>query len=208
MRIRGLQLALATALVGVGLGFGVGTWLEPQPTLLSTALPVPAESPSLPIDPPPVILADPDRPALATQLPSHRETLGSAPYDLSFLIPNGWQEFAIGPAEKRWTLPGNPPTSYSVRVELVISQRITIANLMAQRAEELDGLLGFTIVERTDDTLSFTYVDESQHLRLSIVRWVDARGSGTAEAEIAATGRERDAAGLQALVTRISESVD
>ena len=169
---------------------------------------MPAESPSVPIDPPPAILEDPDRPVLATKLPSHRETLGTAPYDVSFPIPNGWQEFAIGPAEKRWTLPGNPSQSYSVRVELVISQRITIANLMAQRAEELDGLLGFTVIERTDDTLIFTYVDETQHLRLSIVRWVDARGSGTAEAEIAATGRARDEAGMRALVTRIADGVE
>ncbi|WP_372728499.1 hypothetical protein [Nocardioides sp.] len=205
MGIRGVEVALATTLVGVGLGFAAGTVLTDEPARLAGALPVPASSPSVPLDPPPTVLPDPDRPTLPTRLPSHTETVGVAPYDLEFPIPNGWQEFVIGPAEKRWTLPGNPSQSYSVRVELVISQRITIERLMEQRAEELDGLLGFNVLERTDDTLVFTYIDETDHQRLSVVRWISPRGSGTAEAEIAATGRMRDEAGLRALVARIAD---
>ncbi len=205
MSIRGLEVIVAALLIGTGLGFVVGVLLEDDPITSASAAPIPASSPAFPIDPPPQVLPDPTNPPLASKLPTHAETIGVAPYDLTFPIPNGWDEFQIGPAEKRWTLPGNPPNNYSVRVEMVISQRTTIEALRDQRAGELEGLLGFTVVERGDDMLVFTYVDPSQHQRLSVIRWISPLGSGTAEAEVAATGRMRDEDGLRALVTTISE---
>ncbi len=107
----------------------------------------------------------------------------------------------------RWTLPGNPPTSYSLRVEMVFGERQTIEQIMSERSEALDGSIDFTVVFQDDDTLVFTFIDETHHRRLQMLRWLAPRGTGTAEVEVALNGRMRDEAGLAALLETVSDGI-
>ena len=52
VRARVLGVLLLATLVGVGGGLGVGYLRQPQPASGGTATPVPAVSPSVPVDPP------------------------------------------------------------------------------------------------------------------------------------------------------------
>jgi hypothetical protein len=66
---------------------------------------------------------------------------------------------------------------------------------------------GFTVLERTDDTLGFSYrVPSSQVLRYNTFRWITPAGGQEVGVEMSVVGRERDRAGLADLLARVSES--
>lgn len=196
----------ALAAVGVAGGVAIGVALRPSVALIEEATPLPAQSPSIPIDPPPQIVPDPDvPPPLGTDLETRDVTVGGRAFGVSVPVPQGWLRSDIGAAESQWTIPGDFDHGYKIRVEMVTSERATIAGILAERSEDLDGILDFTILEQTSDTLVFTYVDESRHRRLQLVRWLDLRNPDAAEVEIALTGRLRDEAGLRALLEAVTE---
>ncbi|MGH3361318.1 MAG: hypothetical protein ACRDOM_02575 [Nocardioides sp.] len=206
MAWRGLGVAALLAALGVGVGVVVGMGLRPSVSAIDEARPLPAESPAVPIDPPPKVVPDPPKPpTLRPGLPTREVTVGGRAFGVTVPVPSTWARFDIGAAEARWTLPGNPPHSFSVRVEMVGSERNTVVEMMSERSEDLDGLPDFTILESTDDTLVFSYIDETRHRRLQLLRWLDLRTPGSAEVELAVVGRVRDQAGLEDLLAVVTE---
>ena len=68
MRVRWIGLALALALVGAAAGYGLGALRRTEPVTFAFAHPVPAVSPSIPIEPTPSYAPDIDYPPLGTDL--------------------------------------------------------------------------------------------------------------------------------------------
>jgi hypothetical protein len=204
MSWRGLGVLLLLAAVGVTVGLAVGFQQRPSVATGGTAEPLPATSPSVPMDPPPSIAPDPDFPPMATGLPTHEERVGDRAFGVVVPVPDGWDKFQLGSAEYRWTPPGNPDHSYSVRVENVFSQRLSIEQIMGDRIEAVSQLPGYELESQNSDTMVFRYVDETSHERLQMLRWIAPRGSGTAEAEISVVGREADRAGMRDMLDVIT----
>ena len=205
MGIRRLGAVLALATAGVVVGFAAASLSHEGPAALGgPAVPVEAVSPSVPVDPPATVLPDPAAPPLGTDLEFRSATVGGRAFGVTVPVPVGWQLFSLASAENRWTLPGNPEHSYNLRVEMVFGQRQTIEQIMESRTADLSTLLEFEVLDRTDDTLVFRYVDATQHARLQSLRWISPRATGTAEVEVAVSGRLVDADGLAALLDRVS----
>lgn len=205
MSWRGLGVVLALGALGIAAGLALALDQRAAAPPVGPAAPVPARSPAVPLDPPPSVAPDPDRPPLGTDLPTHPEVVGGPDFGVAVPVPNGWEKHRLASAENRWTLPGNPPASYSMRVEMVFGERLTIEEMMSQRSEALDEANDFTVVSQDDDTLVFTFIDETNHRRLQMLRWTSPRGTGTAEVEIAVVGRLRDEAGMASLLEAVSE---
>ena len=152
---RALGVLLLVAAVGVGAGIALGFQQRPSVATDGAAEPVPAESPSVPVDPPPSVAPDPDYPPMPTELRTHEELVGDDAFGVVVPVPNGWEKFQVGPAELRWTPPDNPDHTYSVRVENVFSQRLAIEQIMDDRIESLSTLPGYTLEQRNSDTVIF-----------------------------------------------------
>ncbi len=204
---RGLGSVLLLGALGLGVGLAVAFGLRPTAAPAESAAPLPAASPSVPLDPPPSIAPDPDRPPLPTSLRTEEELVGGQLFGVVVPVPVGWDGTSLASAESRWTLPGNPASTYSLRVEMVFGERLTIEEIMSERSEALDDAVDFTVVSQDDDTLVFTYIDETDHLRLQMLRWLSPRGTGMAEVEVAVNGRMRDEAGLEALLDSVTEGL-
>lgn len=197
-------------LLGVGLvsGYGVAQGLREPPSGAGDAIPVAAESPSVPVDPPPTVLPDPDDPALPTDLPTHRESVGSGGFAITVPIPDEWRRTDLGPAEAKWSPAGASPQAYGLRIEQVTSQRQTVSRILADRIADLDASTeDLVVVAQTADSLEFTYVSGG-YLRYGFLRWLDLAGAGMADLEIAVTGREADVAGARALVATVAAGAD
>jgi hypothetical protein len=201
---RGLGALVLLAAAGVAAGIALGFQQRPSVATGGTAEPVPAHSPAIPVDPPPSIRPDPAYPPMPIELSTHEEQVGDSQFGVVVPVPNGWEKFQVGPAEFRWTPPGNPDHTYSIRIENVFSQRLTIPQIMADRIENLSTLTGYTLEQQNSDTLIFKYVDETDHERLQMLRWLSPRSSGTAEAEISVVGREVDRAGMRDIFAAIT----
>lgn len=204
MSWRGLGALLLLAAIGVAAGVAIGVQLRPSVATGGVAVPLPAASPSVPVDPPPSIAPDPALPPMGLGLPTHEERVGDRSFGVVVPVPDGWDKFQLGSAEYRWTPPGNPPHTYSVRVENVFSQRLTIEQIMSGRIADVSPLPGFELESQNSDTMIFRYVDETDHERLQMLRWIAPRGSGTAEAEISLVGREADRAGMRDMLDVIT----
>ncbi len=78
-----------------------------------TASPVAAQSPSLPVDPAPDLVADPATAPLATTLPLVDREVGRGADVVSLSVPRGWMRSNL--AEDEWTWrPENQP-KYALR---------------------------------------------------------------------------------------------
>ena len=201
---------LLLIVVGAGAGFGLGTLLDRPPAAAGTPKPMVASGPAYPYTPPIEVLDDPEEPGpLRAPFDTHKDTLGGGPFAVTFPVPVGWVRTNTNPGEARWTLPGNPPDTYSVRVELVGSQTRTPEQQISLRISDLQSATGvsdFRVVDQTDNQLIFTFVQD-QHRKISVIRWVSPRGGSNAEVEIAATGRLPDRPGLEDLVGLLSAEV-
>jgi hypothetical protein len=209
---RGLGVLLALAIVGGGVGFGVSSLTERAPASTGTPAPISAERPDHPSDPVIRVLPDPDLPPLGTGLPSHPAHLGRDPFGLTFPVPVGWTRNDLAGNEATWAVATNPPNTYLLRVEIVVSQHETIKATQAARIAALDGATQrFRVERQTDDAMIATYVYDD-YRRLTIHRWITfddpdpGGGNGSTYAEIAATGRVRDRLGLADLVDRAAEA--
>lgn len=206
MRFGTLGAMLALVPVGAALGFVAANLSHEGPAASAgPAVPVAAVSPSVPVDPPVTVLPDPTMAPLATDLEFRTATVGGRAFGVAVPVPVGWQKFSLASAEDRWTPPGNPDHSYSLRVEIVFGQRQTITQIMESRTEDLASLSEFEVVDQTRDTLAFRYVDATRHARVQIVRWISPRATGTAEVEVAVSGRLVDEEGLAALLATVTD---
>ena len=188
---------LLLIVVGAGAGFGLGTLLDRPPAAAGTPKPMVASGPAYPYTPPIEVLDDPEEPGpLRAPFDTHKDTLGGGPFAVTFPVPVGWVRTNTNPGEARWTLPDNPPDTYSVRVELVGSQTRTPEQQISLRISDLQsatGISDFRVVDQTDNQLIFTFVQD-QHRKISVIRWVSPRGGTNAEVECVGCGAREGAA--------------
>lgn len=204
---RGSAAAVALLVVGIVGGYAAGFALEPEPATQGAPSPVTAASPSVPVDPIPTGNAQPSVPGLETDLPMREGRMGNQRFRLVHPVPRGWAKIYSAPDEVKWKKAGNPDNTFLLRIEQVQSANDSIEETLTDRIDELrDEEERFTVLERTTNTLEFTYVSEG-FLRHGFLTWLDLRGSGFAEVEIAVTGREVDAAGAQQLINRVAAGI-
>src|SRR6476469_7216069 len=178
MTTRGLGALLALALVGAAGGYVAGRLLEPAPATVSVAAPVPASSPSIPVDPELPYAADIDYPPLLPSLSYRRHTLGDFPYEWVYDAPKRWKATQEGLDEIRWR-PADEPTvgGYSLRVKLITENK-SPADMVAQKLAAMQ--VGYDDVEvlgQTDDLLSFSYRDSTRNTRrFNSFRWFTIPG--------------------------------
>ncbi len=199
-----LALLLALGLVG---GFGASWALGELPRGDGAPAPVVAASPSLPVDPVPDLLTDPDYPPLEPGTRLVPGQVGSGGFRMVLPVPQGWTFSENSLNEWQWRPPDQPSFGQVMRVEQVLSNRRSISWTLDRRIDELnEDEQNVTILERTDRSLHFTFV-ASNHLRHGFLTWLDVTGSDDAQVEIAVTGRARDAEGMADLISRVAAGV-
>ena len=199
------MLALLLA-IGVAAGFGASLALGENPSGGLRASPLPA-SPSLPVDPVPELLPDPDTPPLATGLPLVRQTVGAGDFRMTLPVPKGWTFSENSLNEWQWRPPGQPDFGYVLRVEQVLSNRRSIEWTLDRRIAELrEDESNVEVIAQTRDSLHFSFVT-ANHLRHGHLRWLDLTGSDNAQVEIAVTGRTVDDPGMADLIARVGSGV-
>ncbi|NHC21980.1 hypothetical protein G6553_02165 [Nocardioides sp. IC4_145] len=200
-------LAVVVVVAGaVGLAGGalVGVLTREEPRTSATAAPVPAVSPSYPVDPPPLVEPDPDTPKLEPGVPLRPVELGIPPFGLRLPVPAGWLRSNSSQGEWKWFPPGQPTDhAYFLRVRLVTGFQTRESALQ----DRLDALEGASDVEdlvveaQTRDGFTATYVT-ARHRRVAMERFLSLDGR-TAYATVAVVGRERDRLGMADLAERI-----
>jgi hypothetical protein len=206
MRVRWIGLALVLALVGAA-GYGLGVLARTDATTFASPRPVPAVSPSIPVETAPPFLPDIDYPPLQTDLDYASHRIGNPPYQWTYDVPVGWTSEQIGVLERRWRPPDEPALGgYSMRVK-IINERSTTAEMVAQKeAAMLANYDDVDITFRTDDTISFSYREISDRLRFNTFKWFAPAGSSTVQFEASVAGREVDQEGLRDLLDHIAFS--
>lgn len=203
---RGIATLLALLLVGGAAGFGASWAAGEHPPGTGSPSPV-AASPSLPVDPVPDLLDDPDTPALAERLPLVEQSVGSGGFRMTLPVPQGWTFSENSLNEWQWRPPAQPDFGYVLRVEQVLSNRRSIDWTLDRRIIELrEDERNLQILGQTDDSLHFSYVT-ANHLRHGYLRWKDLTGSDNAQVEIAVTGRKRDDDGMADLIARVGAGI-
>jgi hypothetical protein len=214
VRTRVLGVFLLAAVVGVGGGLGVGYLRQPQPASGGTATPMPAVSPSVPVDPPttqPPFAEDIDYPALAPGLEFGKLRMSNSQQAWIVPVPRGWTATDVSTGDpvprRRWgsydELRFRPADEsdeggFSLRVKTINSRQTPGAMV----SSKVVGLKEVDVVEwlgQTEDSLKFTYRTASNRLRFNYFRWFAAKGSSEATLEMSVVGRERDVPGLDAL---------
>lgn len=211
-------MTLALLVVGVAAGFVGGNTLSPEPTSVASAAPVPAQSPSYPVNQY-VVLPDPGIAQLATDLSSHEEAFRLNALRLAASVPDGWLRVPLtGGAAWNFAPPNTPPNSYILRIEIVATSRASVPAAMGSRILRLqnavdDGNMRRLVIEdETEDGFVASYLDPSSlptggfFQRVTMERWLTFGGGSTAYADIAVTGREVDRAGMADLLARVVAS--
>ena len=200
------MLVLLLAL-GVGGGYAASWSLGEQPLGEGAAVPVAAASPSLPVDPVPELLPDPEFAPLEPGIELARQQVGIGDFGLSLLRPAGWRFSPNSLTEWQWRPPDFQSFGFYLRVEQVISNRRSIAWTLDRRIDELvEDEAAVKVRSRTANSLHYTYIT-SNHLRHGFLTWLDLTGSDNAQVEIAVTGRTADVSGMSELIGRVAESM-
>ena len=190
-------------LVGALAGYAASSARHQAPTTTDLAEPLAAASPSVPTDPPVKTVPDSDEyGALGTVLSFVDKRIGAPTDRWNYQVPRGWEPADQQPGGIRWTLPGNPVFTYSMRVAIINTLPITTAQAARNRMVNVRTLLAYDQLALTDDSLVFTYVLD-QHARYQHSHWLAEPGSGRTAFEITVSGRMRDRAGLDALLEHL-----
>ncbi len=201
-----LAVVVAGLLAGAGLGYAAAGAERTVPTEIALARPFPAASPSVPTDPPITTVADPTQYApLGTDLDFVRRRVGVEPNRWIYDVPRGWEPAEEQPDGVRWTLPGNPVFTYSMRVAIIDNLPITTAQTAVNRRDNVRGLEGYQQLALTDNDLQFTYVLD-QHARYQNSYWISEPRSDRTAFEITVSGRLSDREGLDALLEHLVAS--
>lgn len=209
MRVRWIGLTLALALLGVAIGYGVGALGEDAPSTFSPAAPVPAQSPSIPVDPPPTFAPDIDYPPLQPDLVYAPKRLGPPAFQWSFVVPATWALERIGVFENRWRPVGEPTEGgYAVRTKIV-NERLTNEQMVAQKLSAIESIYeDVEVIEQTTDQLYFSYRDGNGRQRFNAFAWYTAPAREAAEFEMSVVGRRIDLPGLEDLFETVADSVE
>jgi hypothetical protein len=214
VRARVVWILLLAALVGVVGGLAVGYLRQAQPASGGTATPLPAASPSVPIDPSPTVAPYADDipyPPLEPGLDFERLRMGNSLQTWSVPVPKGWDAFTVfdvpvpdakrdGYDELRFRPPGEPVEGgYSLRAK-TINAHLTTGPMVAQRLAAIhEAYDEVTVLSQTEDSLKVAFRDGTNHLRYNYFRWFAAPGASEATLEMSVAGREEDRPGLEAL---------
>ncbi len=211
MSTRVLGVLLALALLGVAAGYAGQRALDADDSPASfAALPVPASSPSYPVNEYDV-LPDPGVAPLPTDVALRRMTLREGGERVSVAAPGSWRRVAVEPgAAWNFSRADYPVNTYLLRVTLLGGQRISTsvaatARLAALRAAERDGNMEAVTVETQDeDGFVATYLQDG-YRRVLMERY-STLGDSTAQLAVAVTGREVDRTGMADLLERVLAS--
>jgi hypothetical protein len=202
--VRGTATAVALLVVGLAGGYAAASALDADPETQGSPSPVVARSPRIPVDPAPTLVASPETPPLGTGLAVRTGRLGNGGFQLAYPVPAGWARLSSATKEVKWKKPKNPADTFILRIEQVVAREDTIAEMLEERivdlTEEKDR---FHIEERTASSVEFTYVSDG-YGRHGFLAWLDVRGTGLADVEVAVTGREVDAEGAAELIGRVT----
>jgi hypothetical protein len=206
MRVRWIGLTLALVLLAGALGYGAAALGDDPPTTFSPAAPVPAQSPSIPVDPPPTFAADIEGPPLATDLAYKPRRLGPPGFQWRYDAPAGWQSSSIGVLEVRWF--DNPTQGgYGLRLKIV-NERLAPAQMVGQKLAAIESIYeDVEVIGQDNDELSFSYRDGNDRQRFNTFKWFTAPGGGLAEFEMSVVGRRADVDGLESLFEHVAASV-
>jgi hypothetical protein len=208
MVARVLGVVLTLLVLGAAAGYGIAVLRDDGPATIARAEPVPAASPSVPVEPEPTYAPDVDYPTLGSGLAYDQHVVGSAPFAWGYVAPRGWAANPIGPSEVTWEPDGSPSGSYGMRVK-VVSERKTPAAMVEQKISDLaDAVDDVVVLGRTTDSLAITFrASDSGRLRYNTFRWFTADGSADAQFEVSVNGRARDLPGLGDLLDQVAASV-
>jgi len=211
MTWRGLAALLLLAAVGGVAGYFVADLRDPEPTTASTAEPLPAESPSIPIDPERPFAKDITYPALQPGLEYVSHKIGDPPFQWTYDTPIGWKQTDdnLGPNEIRWRPPGEPDVGgFSMRVKLTTEHKTKQQMVDQKLAAMQAGWEDVVVLGQTDDLLSFSYREPTTNTqRFNTFGWFSLPGEDEATFEMSVVGRSVDRAGLDELFDRVSASI-
>ncbi|WP_426245597.1 hypothetical protein [Nocardioides sp. LHG3406-4] len=203
----GLWVAAAAALVAGAVGGVLLSMARADPGRDVTA-PVPAVSPSVPVDPPLPLRPDTESAALQPGLKYVEQTIGANGFEIPVVAPRDWLRIDTTEAEAKWVVPGNRRNTFLLRIEKVSSQNQTIDAIKSQRIADLKVVTeDFRLVHETDTSIQIVYVDNGL-TRYGNLRWIKDPDSSEALVEIAANGRERDEVGLLDMVIRVGNGIE
>ena len=208
--MRWLGGLLAVALVGAAGGYVAGHLSRDEPAVYASGSPVPAHSPSLPIDPEQPFAPDLDYPALQPDLTYRRHLIGDRPFQWEYDVPTGWTPEPVDLGEVRWR-PADEPFvgGFSLRAKLV-NEHKTLQQMVDQKLAALRASVADVVVlSRTGDSLSFSYrALPSNHERFNTFRWFTAPGGTEADFEMSVVGRSVDRDGLDDLLDHVAASIE
>jgi len=209
MNRRVIGLFLVLLLLGTGVGYAWASASEEDgPTRFTDAGPLPASSPSVPVEPELPYAEDVDIAALETDLDYQRETLGEAPFQYTYRRPKGWSATDAGSGERKFRPPDGMEGGYGMRVK-VVNARLTTEDMVEQKLAALEATEDeVEVVGRSGNYLAITYRSAENRLRYNTFRWFTDPGGAAATFETSVYGRERDVEGLTDLLDKVSASVE
>ena len=203
-------VAVLLAAIGVAGGYAYADHQGSEPSGGGAGIPVAAASPAYPTTALLNLKPDSNLPPLATDVPLVPAKIGPPRTGITLMVPEGWDrvEPTNGTIGARWTAPGNPPGSYSVRVTLVDTGQNPQGMVVGKMAQlQLDTHLSYLkFVDQTFNQLIFTYVYDGDYRIEQVDRYVSLTG-GPADVEIATSGRLIDDPGMRALVSRMATQI-
>jgi hypothetical protein len=213
---RALGVAVVLLCAGVAGGYAVADHRQDRPVGSDTLVPVPAQSPSIPLPPEQTYLPDPGIDPLAPGLPSTPRDLRVSGRGLGVRVnvPDGWRESQISDTTT-WTFtgPDNLRNTYTLRINLnrnlnvsaTAAQDGRIAAMQESDANPSGDIKDLKITTDAGDAFEATYVSGG-YFRVTMEKFVSFDGSHS-YAEVAVTGRVPDTEGMRDLLTRTVDSM-
>jgi hypothetical protein len=210
MSWRGVGALLVLALIGAAGGYLVADLRAPTTSSAARASPVPAQSPSIPVDPERPFAEDITYPPLALGLDYRPHTIGDPPFQWTYEAPRGWKATEEGLDEIRWRPRDEPEIGgFSLRVKLSTEHK-SKADMVTQKLAAMQaGYEDVEILGQTPDRISFSYRDATRNTqRFNTFRWFSLPGEDEARFEMSVVGREVDLPGLEELFEQVGASVE
>ena len=210
MSVRAVGAFLVLAIAGAAGGYGISALQTDAPLTISMAAPVPAVSPSYPVNEYDV-KPDPDLAPLGTGLPLETRVLKEGGFKVEVAGPAGWQVNPLDGPGWNFAPKRSESNTYVLRVEVLAGTRSSVSAARASRilrleSSEDDGNLEHLVIEETaDDSFTASYL-QGGYQRVTTERFLSLGGS-TAYATVAVSGREVDRAGMTDLLERVSASL-
>jgi hypothetical protein len=234
MSMRGLVVALLCGLLGLGGGALVAYAVQPRTSDLGSATPLAGVSPSVPIDVTPSRSVAPDisYPPLSPDL--FLNVVHHIHNDLAtwtYHVPQGWAAYGVCTAppckiatdqivppkkiDKQTQVRFRPPDEpviggYSLRVKIMDNTDLNPAQMVATKRVGFQQEFtdqNFTVTNRTNSAIYFTFVDGTNHMRLNYFQWFAVPGRPNATLEMSVAGRASDKPGLYALFNRFADNL-